>query len=116
MGCSSCGGGGAAMRVGNTHNNAILFGEPDGDIRRVRFNSDTHGIQAGAVKYVRGSGVQGLIDDGVVSVLAGGSYSAPSMSGMTFYYVDGVGYATMEAARLRAGQTGKEIIVKTFGE
>ena len=115
MACSSCGKS-FASRVGNTVNTAIVFGEPDNEVIRVRVTGDVKGIQLGAVKYVRGTGVQALIDDGALTRLAGGPYTVTGgTGGFTLYYVGDVGYTTMEAARVRSGQTGEEIVVRTFG-
>ena len=116
MACSSCGKS-SATRVGNSINAAIVFGDPTAEVIRVRVTGEVRGIQLGAVKYVRGTGVQPLIDSGVLTKLAGGPYALPSSStGYTLYYVGDVGYTTLEAARVRSGQTGEEIIVRTFGE
>jgi hypothetical protein len=115
MGCSSCGKS-FATRVGNSLNTAIVFGEPTNDVVRVRFMASVPGIQAGAIKYVRGSGVQALVEDGTLALLAGGSHTLPSANSYVLYYVGSVGYTTMEAARVRSGQTGEEIVVRTFGQ
>jgi hypothetical protein len=115
MACSSCGKSYAA-RIGNTINTAIVFGEPTNEVIRVRVVGDVSGISRGAVKYVRGSGVQSLVDDGTFAKLAGGPYTLATPGGYTLYYVGSVGYATMEAARVRSGQTGEEIVVRTFGQ
>lgn len=115
MACSSCGAS-VATRVGNSINTAIVFGEPTSDVYRVRVMEDIPGIQMGAIKYVRGTGVQSLVDAGSLTILAGGSRTLPSSGGYTLYYVGDVGYATMEAARVRSGQTGEEIVVRTFGQ
>lgn len=115
MACSSCGKS-FATRVGNSLNTAIVFGEPTSDVTRVRFMDDVPGVQAGAIKYVRGTGVQALIDDGTLAILAGGSHVLPSGGSYVLYYVGSVGYTTMEAARVRSGQTGEEIVVRTFGQ
>jgi len=116
MACSSCGKS-FATRVGNSVNTAIVFGDPESEVIRVRVTGEIKGIAIGAVKYVRGSGVQQLIDDGAMAKLAGGPYVVSSSpGGYTLYYVGDVGYTTMEAARVRSGQTGEEIVVRTFGE
>ena len=116
MACSSCGKSYAA-RVGNSLNSAIVFGDPTNEIVRIRVSRDVTGMSLGAVKYVRGTGVQALIDDGRFTLLAGGPYLLPSSTtGYTLYYVGDTGYTTLEAARVRSGQTGEEIVVRTFGE
>lgn len=115
MGCSSCGKSNAA-RAGNTANTAIIIGDLDGDVRRVRFALDFAGILQGAVKYVRGTGVQALLDDGTLIALAGGARVGSALrTGTSLYYVDGVGYTDLSTARVRSGQTGSEIVVKTVG-
>lgn len=115
MGCSSCGKSNAA-RAGNTANTSIIIGEIDPDVRRVRFAQDFAGILQGAVKYVRGTGVQALLDDGTLIALAGGARTGnPLRNGTSIYYVDGVGYMDLATARVRSGQTGHEIEVKTIG-
>lgn len=114
-GCSSCGKN-AAARVGVTLNTAIVFGEPLPDVFRVRVTGDIPGILTGAIKYVRGTGVQQLIDDGKVVVLAGGSRPLPPKpNGTTLYYVGNIGYSDIGTARVRSGQSGDEIVVRTFG-
>lgn len=115
MGCSSCGKSSAA-RAGNTANTAIIFGDIDNEVRRVRFAEDISGIMQGAVKYVRGAGVQAYLDDGSLIQLAGGARAVPVLrSGTSLYYVDGVGYTDMATARVRSSQVGSEIVVKTIG-
>lgn len=114
MGCSSCGRA-AASRAGNTPSNSIVFGEPTNDAVRVRVMQSVAGLQPGAIKYVRGDGVDELVEAGSLSVLAGGIRSlAASAAAQTLYYVDGVGYATMDAARVRSGQSGMDIVVRSM--
>lgn len=113
MACSSCGRA-AATRAGNSVNNAIVFGDPTNEVFRVRVTGNAAGLQKGAIKYVRGTGVTELVDAGEISVLAGGARTVTG-SGPTLYYVGNVGYSTMEAARVRSGQTGEEIVVRSFG-
>lgn len=116
MGCSSCGKSNAA-RAGNTANTAIIFGDVDSEVRRVRFAEDVSGVMQGAIKYVRGTGVEELVETGKLIPLAGGVRTvAPFRRGTSIYYVDGVGYTDMSTARVRSGQTGSEIVVKTIGE
>lgn len=115
MACTSCGAN-IASRAGSSLNSAIIFGEPTDEVHRVRVMEDLPGLQMGAVKYVRGTHVQQLVDEGKLSILAGGSRVLPRRAGgVTLYYVGDVGYSTMEQARVRAGQTGEEIVVRTFG-
>lgn len=115
MACSSCGRA-AASRAGNSPNNAIVFGEPSNEALRVRIMRSVAGLQPGAIKYVRGDGVHELAADGVLNILAGGTrVLSASAAAQTLYYVGGVGYSTMEAARVRSGQSGEEIIVRTMG-
>lgn len=113
MACGSCGRA-AATRAGNSVQNAIVFGDPTNEVLRVRVTGSIAGLQKGAIKYVRGTGVADLVDDGDIAVLAGGARTVTG-SGPTLYYVGDVGYATMEAARVRSGQTGEEIVVRSFG-
>ncbi len=113
--CGICGKN-AAAHVGVTLNTAIVFGEPTPDVFRVRVLGDIPGILSGAIKYVRGSGVQQLIDDGKIAVLAGGARRLPTRpNGTTLYYVNGIGYTDIGTARVRSGQDGGEIVVRTFG-
>lgn len=114
MGCTSCGKS-HANRAGNTANTAIIFGDPNNDVIRVRFATDVSGIKQGAVKYVRGTGVDTLVDNGDIIPMAGGVRPvAPFRSGTSLYYVDGVGYTDIATARSRSIQTGSEIIVRTI--
>lgn len=115
MACSSCGGGGSA-RVGSTINTAIIFGDPTNEVIRVRVDGDVAGIQRGAIKYVRGTNVAELLDDGTLIRLAGSSRMLPPLRpGTSLYYVGGVGYPDMASARVRSGQTGEDIVVRTLG-
>lgn len=113
MACRSCGAA-ASSRVGNSVNTAIVFGDPAPEVYRVRVMQDMPGLQGGAIKYVRGTNVQQLVDDGYFTILSGGTRAAVS-GGITLYYVGDVGYTTLEAARVRSGQTGEEIVVRAFG-
>jgi len=114
MACSSCGKN-ASTRVGTSPNTAIVYGEPTRDVVRIRVLLDGAGLQVGAVKYVRGDGVEALIEAGIIAPLTGGRMSLPTSGGFTLYYVGGVGYPSIDAARMRSGQTGEEIVVRTFG-
>lgn len=115
MGCSSCGKN-AGARVGNTLNTAIVLGEPAPDVFRVRVLGDIGGLQTGAIKYVRGSNVQTLADEGKLAILAGAPRQVPlGRSGSELYYVGNIGYTSLPAARVRSGQTGEEIVVKAIG-
>jgi hypothetical protein len=113
--CGSCGGGGGGSRAGATRNNAIVFGEPEPEVIRVTFLQSAGGQAAGATKYVRGSGVQELIDTGVLAQLSGNTYTLPERYSKTLYYVGDVGFSSMNEARVRSGQTGEEIVVRSFG-
>ena len=116
MACSSCGKS-ASNRVGSTINTAIVFGEPDNQVYRARVIGDIPSLQTGAIKFVRGSMVQQLVDDGKLAILAGGVRTLPApANGFTLYYVGDMGYTTIDAARVRSGQTGQEIEVRTFGQ
>lgn len=116
MGCSSCGKS-MASRAGSTANTAIIVGDVDNTVIRVRVMRDVLGLMSGAVKYVRGLGVQALLDSGDLTQLAGGARAAsPMRRGTSLYYVDGVGYTDMGTARVRSSQSGSEIVVKTVGE
>lgn len=115
MACKSCGGS-SVSRVGSTINTAIVFGEPNNEVYRVRVTGSIQGIQTGAVKYVRGAGVQDLVASGDMHILAGGPYQPSLPAGYTLYYVGDIGYTTMDAARVRSGQTGEEVVVRTFGQ
>lgn len=114
MACSSCGKN-ATARVGSTLNTAIVFGEPTNDVVRIRVSGEVPGMQVGAIKYVRGTGVQDLVDSGKFQMLAGGTRQIPAPKpGTSLYYVDGIGYTDMSAARVRSGQVGKDIVVRTL--
>lgn len=98
-------------------NTAIIIGDIDNEVRRVRFTQDFAGVMQGAVKYVRGSDVDQLVEDGVLIVLAGGRRTvAPPRTGTSLYYVGDIGYTDLATARVRSAQTGEDIIVKTIGE
>ena len=115
MACSSCGRA-AASRAGNSPTNAIVFGEPTSQAVRVRVTGSVAGLQQGAIKYVRGSGVDQLVADGSIDVLAGAPrVLTAAQANQRLYYVGDVGYATMDGARVRSGQVGEDIIVRSFG-
>lgn len=114
MACSSCGKN-AAARVGNTLNTAIVFGDPAPDVFRVRVTGEIQGLLVGAIKYVRGTGVQDLVDSGKLAILAGGSRKLPDPKpGTSLYYVNEIGYTDLGAARVRAKQLGVDIVVRTL--
>lgn len=114
MGCSSCGKS-AGARVGNTLNTAIVLGEPHPDVHRVRVTGDIGGLQTGAIKYVRGTNVQTLAAEGKLAILAGAPRRVGAQRpGTQLYYVGAIGYTSLPAARVRSGQTGEEIVVKTI--
>lgn len=115
MACASCGKA-QASRAGNSASSAIVFGTPTPTVQRVRVTGSVPGLAQGAIKYVRGDGVQGYIDSGDIAVLAGGSRTLPSGSGSTLYYVGVIGYTTIEAARVQSSTTGEDIVVRSFGQ
>lgn len=115
MTCSSCGKS-ASNRVGSTINTAIVFGEPEPQVYRAKVVGDIPSLQTGAIKFVRGSMVQQLVDEGKLSILAGSVRTLPQTAGFTLYYVGDTGYTTIDAARVKSGQTGQEIEVRTFGQ
>lgn len=113
--CSGCGGS-AGNHIGNTLNTAIVLGEPELDVYRVQVTGSVAGLNQGAVKYVRGSNVMALVESNDLRLLAGGPRRLASpRRGTTLYYVDGIGYTDMGAARVRSGQTGEDIVVRTIG-
>lgn len=115
MACSSCSRS-AASRAGNNPGNAIVFGEPTNEALRVRVTGDVAGLQSGAIKYVRGSDVASLVADGKIEILAGAPRTlTPAQAKQRLYYVGGVGYTTMDVARVRSGQVGEEIVVRSVG-
>lgn len=114
MACSSCGKN-VSQRVGNTANTAIVFGVPTNEVIRVRVAQAIPGMNVGAIKYVRGEGVQHYLDNGSLIALAGGKRTLPSpRRGSALYYVGEIGYTEMGAARVRSSQTGEEIVVRTL--
>lgn len=114
MGCSSCGKN-AAARVGLTLNTAIVFGDPTPEVYRVRVVGNVPGLQTGAIKYVRGTGVQALVESGDLAMLAGSPRTLASQAqGSALYYVGNIGYTSLETARVRSGQSGEEIVVRTL--
>ncbi len=116
MGCSSCGKS-AAAQVGVTLNTAIVLGQPDDQVYRVRVTGDIGGLQVGAIKYVRGTMVDGLVEEGKLVVLAGAPRTLPApRPGTSLYYVGKIGYTDLPAARVRSGQTGDEIVVRSLGD
>ncbi len=116
MACSSCGKN-SSSRVGNTLNTAIIFGDPTNEVHRARVIDDIPGMQTGSIKYVRGSMVQQLVDEGKLALLAGQARILPTRtSPYTLYYVGDIGYTTIEAARVRSGQVGLDIQVRTLGQ
>ena len=115
MACSSCGRA-AASRAGNSPSNSIVFGDPTNEAVRVRVLDGVAGLQSGAIKYVRGTGVDDLVADGKIDVLAGAPrVLSAAQTNQRLYYVGSVGYATMDAARVRSGQVGEDIVVRSFG-
>lgn len=116
MGCGGGCGKSVAGNAGRTANTAVMVGEVNNSVIRVRVNRDVLGFMSGAIKYVRGEGVQALLDSGDLVQLAGGArVGSPIRKGTTLYYVDGVGYADISTARVRSEQTGHEIVIKTIG-
>ena len=114
MACSSCGKN-VSQRVGTTVNTAIVFGAPTNEVIRVRVAQPIPGMNVGAIKYVRGEGVQHYLETGALVQLAGGPRPAPApRPGTALYYVGEIGYPDIGAARVRSGQTGEEIVVKTL--
>jgi hypothetical protein len=113
MACSSCGKN-VSQRVGSTANTAIVFGAPTNQVIRVRV-VEVPGMIVGSIKYVRGEGVQHYLDTGALVALAGGTRSLPpAKPGAALYYVGEIGYPDMGSARVRASQTGEEIVVRTL--
>lgn len=79
MGCG-CGGGksraGAVASLGTNPSNPIIYGTDDVNlpIRRVVHVLAASGMPAGATRYVRGSEVQTMIDNGSLRATDGGKF------------------------------------------
>jgi hypothetical protein len=112
--CRTCGGS-SSNRVGSTVNTAIIFGEDNRIVYRARITGDVPGMQTGAVKYVTGTGVQDLVDDGLIMIIAGSERKlAPKATGYVLYYVGDVGFPTLDGARVHSAYTGLDIVERSF--
>lgn len=116
MGCSACQKA-AASRAGDAPHNAIVLGAPSGATAyRVKvLTRGIPGLLLGAVKYVRGSSVQGFFDDGTLELLNAVALTPHNArrGGGKLYYVGDVGYTDIAAARVRSGETGLPIQERT---
>lgn len=78
MGCG-CGGGGrraAASAQGTNPKNPFIYGEDSEDlpVRRVVIVQGSGGVPAGATKYVRGTQVDEMLENGELRATDGGKF------------------------------------------
>lgn len=105
MGCSSCGGGGAA--VGAAVQNPMLLGRPNGETRAVRVLAEDTGVGAvGATVTVTGDAAQGLIDSGKLEQIGASRSTVRNAVRQDLWYVGPYAFPDENQARQYMQQTG----------
>ena len=114
MACSSCMKA-AARRAGSAPYNALVLGESNNDVYRVKIiTSNINGLMPGSIKYVRGSEVLDFAASGDIEILNEANSHRAARTGSKVFYVGELGYTDLAAAQVRSEETGLPIIEKVI--
>lgn len=99
--------------------NALVLGDWTDEAWRVQAKETVSGITAGGTKYVRGTEVQALIDEGkLVSMqkITNMPAARRNRHRKKVWYVDGVGYPSVAAAQVKAEELGLPVEERMTGK